>query len=166
MALLQFWTSNRDGVLSQSIKQVVTTAGDGTLRDGSECCRELRLFLREVPSEQLFRYARHCLESAFEDSGYVLQDVVNELGRRLDFAVEDGRYQGVRNIVGFDGCWRRRGEPDLVVEVKTTDRYAMSLDTLATYRTKLISEGRVGIDASILLIVGRSDTGGLEAQVR
>lgn len=166
MALLQFWASNRDGVLSQSIRQIVTNAGDGRLLDGSECSRELRQFLREVPSGYLFDYASQCLEGDFENKGFALQDIINELGRRLDFVVEDGRYHGVRNAVGFDGLWRKEGAADLIVEVKTTDRYAMSLDTFATYRTRLRAEQRVSEESSILLVVGRSDTGGLEAQVR
>lgn len=166
MALLQFWATNREGVLSQTIRQIVNNAGDGRLLDGSECSRELRQFLREAPSDRLFAYAHYCLDDDFEHKGFALQDIINELGRRLDFAVEDGRYHGVRNAIGFDGTWRREGSPDLIVEVKTTDRYAMSLDTLANYRSRLIQESRVGADSSILLVVGRTDTGGLEAQVR
>jgi len=166
MALLQFWSSNRDGVLSQTIRQIVNNAGDGRLLDASECCRELRHFLGQVPSEHLFNYALYCLDNDFEQKGFVLQDVINELGRRLDFRVEDGRYQGVRGQVGFDGAWRREGTGDIVVEVKTTDRYLIDLDTLAGYRTRLQQEGRVGQDSSLLIVVGRNDTGGLEAQVR
>ena len=94
MPLLNFWETSRAAVLQLSIDQVVTNAGDGNLIDGSETCRELREFLRRVPSEQLFNYARHCLEKSFNRSGRVLQDIVNELGRRLDFDVENGLYQG------------------------------------------------------------------------
>lgn len=120
MALLQFWASNRDGVLSQSMRQIVMIAGDGRLSDNSECSRELRQFLREVPSEYLFSYASQCLVEEFENKGFVLQDIINELGRRLDFDVEHGRYHGVRNAIGFDGLWRKSGAADLIVEVKTS----------------------------------------------
>lgn len=34
-----------------------------------------------------------------------MQDIVNELGRRLEYKAENGRYQGVRNSIGFDGLW-------------------------------------------------------------
>ena len=90
MALLHFWTTNREIVLSQNIQQVVSNAGDGNLRDGGAASQEFRDFLKLPPSESLFGYARHCLENAFTKSGCVLQDVVNELGRRLDFEVENG----------------------------------------------------------------------------
>jgi len=36
MPLLSFWKSNRDEVLKMTVEQVVSNAGDGHLRDGSE----------------------------------------------------------------------------------------------------------------------------------
>lgn len=106
MPLLDFWRTNRNSVLAQSIRQVVAMAGEGDLRDNSDCSRELRAFLREVGSADLAKYAAYCLENSFDNSGLVLQDVINELGRRLDFDVEDGLYRGRSNRVGFDGIWR------------------------------------------------------------
>jgi len=119
MPLIALWTSNAAAVTSLSIEQIVATAGDGKLRDDSTCSAELRQFLAEVGSEQLAAYARHCLVESFAKSGLVLQDVVNELGRRLDFKVSNGRYQGVAGGIGFDGIWRGPDDADLVVEVKT-----------------------------------------------
>jgi hypothetical protein len=101
-----------------TIKQVVSNAGDGHLRDQSECSKELCAFLRAVPSDQLFTYARYCLEEKFDSGGLVLQDIVNELGRRLDFEVENGLYQGKRNTANFDGIWRSKDQPALIIEVK------------------------------------------------
>jgi hypothetical protein len=112
MPLLSFWKSNRDEVLKMTVQQVVSSAGDGHLRDGSEASKELRGYLRVCPSESLFNYARHCLEAAFDKSGMVLQDIVNELGRRLDFDVENGLYQGTKAAVGFDGIWHSQTDPD------------------------------------------------------
>jgi hypothetical protein len=130
------------------------------------CSSEFKEYLTVAPIERLFDYARHCLESSFNKSGLVLQDIVNEFGRRLEFDVENGLYQGKRNAVGFDGIWRAKGEPDLIIEVKTTDYVTVSLETLALYREKLFAESRVRKNASILIVVGREDTGALEAQVR
>jgi hypothetical protein len=166
MALLSFWKSNRDEVLKLTIEQVVSNAGDGILRDQSSCSDELRTFLSAVPSDRLFDYARHCLESAYNKKGLVLQDIVHELGRRLDFEVENGLYQGRRNAIGFDGIWRYQDQPDLIVEVKTTDYFTISLDTLADYKERLFVESKVPRTASTLIVVGREDTGALEAQVR
>ena len=70
------------------------------------------------------------------------------------------------NAIGFDGIWRSGGQPDLVIEAKTTDSFTISLDDLAMYKEKLVSENRIQRDASTLIVVGRSDTGALAAQVR
>lgn len=96
----------------------------------------------------------------------VLQDLVNELGRRLDYKVTNGRYQGTVNSIGFDGIWLSPEGHTIVLEVKTTDAYRISLDTIAAYRQKLLSAGQISQPSSILIVVGREDTGELEAQVR
>ena len=96
----------------------------------------------------------------------VLQDLVNELGRRLEYTVTNGRYQGTANAIGFDGLWLSPEGHSVVVEVKTTDVYRISLDTIAGYRSRLSSVGRIAGTSSILIVVGREDTGELEAQVR
>jgi hypothetical protein len=166
MPLLSFWKSAREDVLKMSIEQVVSSAGEGGLRDDTTCSAELRDFLSQVPIESLFQYAHHCLERAFNKSGYVLQDVVNEFGKRLEFKVENGLYQGTRAAIGFDGIWRAEGEPDLIIEVKTTDSYTVDLDTFASYKERLIAENRISKSASTLIVVGREDTGAWEAQIR
>ena len=166
MPLLSIWSSNREAVLKMSIEQVVNNAGDGHLRDGNESSQEFRGYLRICPSESLFGYARHCLENSFDKSGIVLQDIVNELGRRLDFDVENGIYQGKKTAIGFDGIWRSETDPDILVEVKTTDYVAISLDKIAVYKQRLCADQRIKADASMLVVVGREDTGALEAQVR
>lgn len=166
MPLLQFWKTAKDEVLKMTIQQVLASAGDGKLRDQSECSKELCAFLRAVPSDQLFTYARHCLEEKFDDGGLVLQDIVNELGRRLDFDVENGLYQGKRNTANFDGIWRSKDQPALIIEVKTTDYVTVQLKKYANYKELLVADNKVGRYASVLFVVGREDTGALEAQVR
>jgi hypothetical protein len=135
------------------------------LKDGSETADEFRQFLREVDSEKLIEFSSYCLENAFQGSGQVLQDLINEVGRRLGFQVENGRYQGVRNDIGFDGIWSADGE-SLVVEVKTTDAYTIKLDVIARYRDRLVESQRIPRETPILLVIGRNDTESLEAQVR
>jgi hypothetical protein len=166
MPLIELWRSNPDGIKSYAIRQVVAIAGDGRIRDQSMCAVELRSYLRETTSGKLAAYAVECLEEGFEDSGFVLQDVVNEIGRRLEFDVENGRYRGKSGEVGFDGIWRVGSDQAVVVEVKTTDTYNARLEDVAGYREALIRNGRVPQDASTLFIVGRKDTGALEAQIR
>jgi hypothetical protein len=96
----------------------------------------------------------------------VLQDLINELGRRLDYKVDNGRYQGVANAVGYDGIWQSTEASAIILEVKTTDAYRISLDTISGYRQKLLSAGTITGEPSILIVVGRQDTGEVEAQIR
>lgn len=166
MALLEFWRSKPEQVSALTIQQVVAVAGDGNIRDGSECSSELRAFLREISSDQIASFVRSCLDEAFKDSGMVLQDLVNEMGRRLGFLVEDGLYRGKVGAIGFDGIWRSKYVDDIILEVKTTDYVNISLDKIVNYRNRLISEGRVSVGSSILVVVGREDTGAIEAQIR
>lgn len=166
MALLKLWSVEPTTIAAMSIEQILAVAGDGRLLDDSECATELRKFLSEAPSELLERFAMHRLDKTFDKSGLVLQDVVNELGRRLDYVVENGRYQGRSNVVGHDGLWRSPEGRCLVIEVKTTDAYRISLDTIARYRARLLSNDMASEASSILIVVGRDQTGELEAQIR
>jgi hypothetical protein len=165
MALLGLSESTHDALAGKNFKQIVAISGDGNLKDGSPCSEELREYLTTIEAEKLYQHAEFCLTSPFENSGYALQDLVNELGRRLGFEVENGRYQGNRSEVGNDGLWLSKDQ-QVIVEVKTTDAYRFNLNTLAGYKSKLRDEGELSGDASILIVVGRDDTGDLEDQIR
>jgi hypothetical protein len=167
MALTELWKTAHKEIQDKHVQQVIGFAGDGKLRDGGAASKEFRDFLALVPSTFLSRYANDCLTDKFDNSGLALQDVINEVGTRLGFRVEQGRYRGTQGEIGFDGLWISPDENGLVVEVKTTDAYRIDLETVATYRRNLIADGRIKESScSILIIVGRTDTGDLEAQVR
>ena len=127
MPLLDLWSSNPKIIGQFTIEQIVKSAGSGNLQDGSGCAQELRAYLLQVSTEQLAKYIDSCLTSSFPNSGRALQDIVNELGRRLDYQVTNGRYQGVVNAVGNDGLWASPEAHTVVVEVKTTDAYRIAL---------------------------------------
>lgn len=167
MPLIDLAASAPDAVARMTIQQLVSNAGNGQLKDNSECQSEIREFLQSVDAEKLEEYSRYCLDhSTFTDGGFALQDVVNEMGRRLGFKVTSGRYRGVRNENGFDGIWHSPFIGSLVVETKTTAAYTINLETIANYRNGLIEEGLIQRDSSILFVVGRQDTLALEQQVR
>jgi hypothetical protein len=166
MPLLELWSSNPATISQFTIEQIVKTAGSGNLQDASDCSHELCAYLLEASSEKLAEYIDACLTAHFPNSGRVLQDLVNELGRRLDYKVTNGRYQGVVNAIGFDGIWVSPEGQSIVIEVKTTDAYRISLDTIAGYRERLLKTQALSEPASVLIVVGRDDTGELEAQVR
>jgi hypothetical protein len=83
----------------------------------------LLTFLSQVQSSKLASYVAQCLESSFPKGGLILQDLINEFARRLDYKVVNGRYQGTSNAVGFDGVWISPEGHAVIAEVKTTDAY-------------------------------------------
>ena len=167
MALIDLWRDSRVQISDKHVQQIVAFAGDGKLADGNISSSEFRAFLSQIPSEMLVRYTTECLVDSFNGSGLVLQDTVNEIGVRLGFRVTPGRYRGVAGQLGFDGLWESADGHSIVVEVKTTDTYRIDLNTIANYRRGLIKNGSISEDqSSVLIVVGRQDTGDLEAQIR
>lgn len=167
MSLADLWSSSRAQLENKLVHQIIAFAGTGQLSDGSPAAAEFREFLGIVPSSDLSRYADECLRESFSGSGFALQDVVNQIGRRLGYSVVDGRYRGTTNQVGFDGLWKFPDGHTVVVEVKTTDAFRIELQRIADYRRELIEAARFGEEnSSILVVVGRQDTGDMEAQIR
>lgn len=165
--LLDIWIGQKEFFDAKSVEQVMSISGDGNLRDGNETTNQTRELWANIPADIIARYIDECLNNSFKQSGLVLQDLVNEVGRRLGFSVEHGYYRGGGSKIGFDGIWRAKDDYAFVVEVKTTDAYQINLDTQAQYRQRLIDENRIkDNNSSILIVVGRKDTGGLEAQTR
>ncbi len=167
MSLVDLWQTSPQQLSDKHVQQVIAFAGNGKLKDGNGTSAEFRSFIDLIPSTFITRYATECLETRFDDGGLALQDVVNQAGRRLGFQVVDGRYRGTQNHIGFDGIWVSPDGDQIVVEVKTTDAYRIDLDTIAGYRRSLIKTGEISEErSSILIVVGRQDTGDLEAQIR
>jgi hypothetical protein len=165
--LTQLWQTTPDQLLVKHLHQIIAFAGEGKLRDGSGTSSEFRALLSQVPSAVLAKFVDECLNTPFNDSGFALQDVVNEIGRRLGFGVTNGAYQGRQGHIGYDGVWKFPTNHSVIVEVKTTDTYRIDTTKLAGYRKALAEQGVVAPDASsVLLVVGRQDTGDLEAQIR
>ena len=98
--LIELAKQNAASVEKYTIQQIVAICGDGNLRDNSDCSKHLREFLTAQSPERLADYVRFCLDESFKSSGFVLQDIINEVGRRLGYKVENGRYQGVPNQAG------------------------------------------------------------------
>lgn len=167
MSLYDLLKTQPEQLDDKKVQQLISFAGSGKLADGNEASVEFRKFLEHIPTLLIARYVDECLSASFENSGFALQDLVNEIGRRLGFHVTNGRYRGKQGEIGFDGLWRSPEESEIVVEVKTTDAYRIDLNILAEYRRSLIkSTDTLEDDISILIVVGRKDTGDLEAQIR
>lgn len=165
--LLEIWKDQAAFIEGKSFRQVIQLAGDGRLRDGNQTSAELREWLAAIPLDHLRQCVEECLSTPFEDAALALQDAANEIGVRLGFSVRHGRYRGVKGENGYDGLWQAKDGFALLLEVKTTDTYRINLDTIAGYRNQLVAAGQVErTRSSILIGVGRQDTGDLEAQIR
>jgi hypothetical protein len=166
-SITEIWSNSKGTFDSKTLSQILAFAGDGKLKDNNVTSIEFRELLDQVPSSLIKQFADNCLTDKFDDSGYALQDIINQIGIRLGFTVENGLYRGKKNDIGFDGIWTSIEGHNIVLEVKTTDTYRINLDTIALYRNKLIDQLRIDkLKSSILIVVGREDTGDLEAQIR
>jgi hypothetical protein len=141
MLLIDLWNANRSQLADKNIQQIIAFAGDGALTDSASAPAEFRHFLRHVQSDEIRRYIEECLVSTFPRSGEALQDLVNEVGRRLGFDVSPGRYSGLPNQANQDGIWRFSDDHAVVVEVKTSDTYRIDIDKISEYRNILAREG-------------------------
>src|SRR5262245_48574464 len=115
MALIDLWNNDRLQILTKRIDQLVSFAGEGKLRDGNLTSREFRELLAIVPSDVLGQWITECLNDRHADFGLVLQDIVNEIGRRLKFTVKFGTYRPVAHE-SFDGLWTTADGIVLLVE--------------------------------------------------
>jgi hypothetical protein len=165
VALIDLWQS--DETRRRKLFQLITFAGTGKLGDGNATSQEFRELLPEVSVDTLERFANECLSEPFDGSGFALQDIINEAGRRLGYHVEAGYYQGRVASANQDALWVAPDGWKLIVEVKTTSAYQIHLGKIAGYRERLIAQQNVTEDrSSILIVVGREKTDDFEAQIR
>lgn len=166
MALIDLWQRD-DETRKRKLFQLITFAGTGKLGDGNSTSQEFRALLPEVSVDALARFADECLTESFDGSGFALQDIINEAGRRLGYHVAPGYYQGRVAANNQDALWTAPDGWKLIVETKTTATYQIHLGKIAGYREKLLEQGDVTEQkSSILIIVGREKTDDFEAQIR
>ena len=150
-------------VKDKSITQIVTMLAEGTLNDTGQTAPAFRDFLNNCRIDQLETYITQLVTEASD--GKIFQDIVNTIGKKIGFEVVHGLYQGKKNSIGFDGLWHQ-GDLNLVIECKTTDAYRISTKTLLGYSNDLKEKKGLQLAPPILLVVGRVDTGDIEAQIR
>lgn len=148
--------------MSITLDRILALVGKLDDAPGDETPRErFRHFLRENVLEvgQIRDYVGECLRNSGNQYNRALQDLVNHIGHFLEFNVTFGRYQGVHGEIGFDGHWKSPTGFHIVVEVKTTETYAIRTATLVGYVDELISEGKIpNWDSSLgLYVIGRPD---------
>ena len=116
-----------------TLTQILSLVGRLDDLPGEETPRErFRQFLKEIVLEvgQIRDYIEECLRNSGEQYSRALQDLVNYVGHFLEFEVLFGRYQGVQGQIGFDGYWESSNSSHIVIEVKTSEAYAIKTNTL------------------------------------
>jgi hypothetical protein len=167
MGLLELWNQNRRQVEDKRLHQLIAFAGDGRLLDGSMTAVELRELLAAAPSERLQAWKDEALRDRYGDFGFVLQDLVNEVGRRLGFTVDFGRYRGRSGDDSPDGVWTAPDGHAILVESKTSSSHRIELSKLAEWRRRLALEKKLSDElVSSLIVIAEEETEELEAQVR
>ena len=162
----------RGELQGKTLPQIIAVAGDGNLRDDNETSREFRELLGHIHLPEIRNYAEQCWKlsaSDFAEGGRVLQDIVNEVGKRLGFKVKDGRYsRGTMDNPAYDGVWELPGKRVIVVESKLNAAFGAELNRVARYRLSLIAQHPDLSEelVSVLLVVGRGKTDNLAMQIR
>jgi hypothetical protein len=146
-----------------TLTQILDLVGKLDDGPGEETARErFRKFLKENVKEigDIRDYIEECLRNSGDQYSRALQDLVNYTGCFLGFQVTFGRYHGIRGEIGFDGHWVSPKDRHIVIEVKTTEVYAIKTATLLNYINALISEKKIPTShhALGLYVIGRPDS--------
>ena len=101
------WDTDPVYVSNLKLKQILVLAGDGNIYK-EKTSQDLRQFFSKIDLETMSRYIEDALssnkEDKFDERGYVLQDMVNEIGSRLGYRVTNGLYRGK---IGRASCRER-----------------------------------------------------------
>ena len=167
--LINAWNESQKK-FTMTLKQIVNIAGDETL-ENEAAVKEVREFFSLIDAQTMERLLKECYSKEkkhkFEARGFAFQDLINEMGRRLGYEVENGLYRGRKNEVGFDGLWQANDGSYIIMESKVSGDYAFIPETVIGYRDKLITErGIPRKKISVLLVYGRDEKNALRSAVK
>lgn len=98
--ITNLWDTNPIYVWNLKLKQILVLAGNGNFYN-EQTSQELRQFFSKIDLPLSLNK-----DDKFEERGYVLQDIVNEMGSRLGYRVTNGLYllNGMRDY-GLKKAW-------------------------------------------------------------
>ncbi len=145
-----------------TLREILELVGNLDDTTGENTPRErFRRLLRDSITEvgQLRDFVVVCLNNTGAQYNRALQDIVNRIGTLLGFEVTYGRYQGVQGEIGHDGLWKSPTNFNIVVEVKTSEIFAITTATLLGYINGLVSNRTIpSRDNTLgLYVIGRVD---------
>jgi hypothetical protein len=86
-SILSIYQNNNLVIEEKTLSQILAFTGDGKLKDNNKTSIDFREFLDEIPSQLITQFANNCLTDGFTDSGLALQDIINQIGKRLSYTV-------------------------------------------------------------------------------
>jgi hypothetical protein len=129
-----------------SLTQILGLVGQLGDESGEDTPRiRFRNYLKSNVKEigQIRDYIEESLRLKGQQYNFALQDLINHLGGFLGFEINYGRYRGVHGEIGYDGHWISPTDFHIVIEVKTTETYAIKTSILVGYCDSLISENKI-----------------------
>ncbi len=144
-----------------TLDRIVGLAGDWT--DGSRASEQFREIIEDeqTTTEEIEAYLQEAIDGSEQYHNKALQDLVNNIGRRLGFEVEYGVYQGRSDTIGYDGHWISTATDDdthLVVETKTNTAYSINPGQAGEYMAELVDEYEVDREQVYgLYVIGEGD---------
>jgi hypothetical protein len=144
-----------------TLERIVSLAGDWT--DESRASQQFRDVIgdEQTTTEEIESFLEEAVAGSKSYHNRALQDIVNNIGRRLGFEVEYGIYQGVSETIGYDGRWVSTStdkETHLVVETKKSAAFSIGPEQAGDYMEELVENERLDREQVYgLYVVGNGD---------
>jgi hypothetical protein len=144
-----------------TLDRIVNLAGDWT--DESRASEQFREIIEDeqTTTEEIEAYLQEAIAGSEPYHNKALQDLVNNIGRRLGFEVEYGIYQGRSDTIGYDGHWISTATDDdthIVVETKTNTAYSIDPGQAGEYMSELVDEHKIDRKQVYgLYVIGEAD---------
>lgn len=144
-----------------TLDRLVNLAGEWT--EDSRASEQFRQIIddEQTTTDEIEAYLHEAIQGSEQYHNRALQDLINNIGRRLGFEIEYGVYQGTSETIGFDGLWTSTAtgeETHLVVETKKSTAFSIDPGQAGQYMDQLIQQE--GVDRSQvygLYVIGEGD---------
>lgn len=156
-----YLTRSQFHMVDLTLDRIVALAGEWT--DKSRASEQFREIIEDeqTTTEAIETYLHEAIDGSDQHHNRALQDLINNIGRRLGFEVEYGVYQGVSDTIGYDGHWvstATEEDTHLIVETKTTTTYSIDPSQAGGYMSELVEQEDIDRDQIYgLYVIGKGD---------
>jgi hypothetical protein len=106
-----------------TLDHIADLAGDWT--DDSRASEQFREIIEneQTTTDEIEAFLHEAIDGSEQHHNRALQDLVNNIGRRLGFRVDHGIYQGRSGEIGYDGHWVSDATETETQLARTLDSY-------------------------------------------